>query len=144
MWSCWPTATDSISFRGVSKSAIDRSFVFLDPSSGTMLAFRHSSVSLPRHPHLSPVFEGAEALKCALQCFQVGVSRSRPTWFSSVFRHFHSRHNSFLGQGHSSISSGTYTPFFFLRGFSESDLCPCGDVDTVDGLLHRTISNVLM
>ena len=53
VWSeCWSTATDSISFRGVSRSAIGSNFVLFDPSglstslvSGTMLARSHSRFS---------------------------------------------------------------------------------------------------
>ena len=94
MWSaCWSSATDSISFRGVSRSAISRSFVFFDPSglstsldSGDNVGLRPqlclSSACLPQRPHLSPVHEGAQALRYVLQC-SGGVSRPRPPWFST-------------------------------------------------------------
>ena len=57
--------------------------------SETMLALSHSCalifVGQTKRPHLGPVRERAHSCGCVLQCFQVGVSRPRPPWFSTVF-----------------------------------------------------------
>ena len=86
MWSaCWSTATDSISFREVSRSAVGRSLVCFVPSglstyliSGTVLALSHSCLSvLFAFPH-RPLHEGAQAFGYVMQCSPVGVSRPGP------------------------------------------------------------------
>ena len=124
MWSaCWSTATDSISFRGVSfQECCGRNFVLFDPSglstsrvNGTMLARSHNRVSsLFAKPiiHTCAQFTNVVSPSSTF-CSAFRWERPRPAWFSTILCHLQPCQHSSPGEWfdlqasllHSSISS---------------------------------------